>query len=199
MRVIFILTTILLQQIFAISESALMKKNSPSKESTFLLNEKRDIFQIIKYNGEKSIQEIKKLKDINLRDRDKKTLLHYAVLYKNYYLTKYLLKKGAKPYLQDSKGDTPLHIAVRNKDISFIKLFLLSPGAAYALFIKNAKGLTPLDMALNGNDRRILSIFKSFLEEEEDGFLKINGYIKRKKKKRNNIKLESTDQSPLLN
>ncbi len=165
----FLTILILTSNLLAISESAVMKKNFAGRPKSPLPNKKieNDIFDQIKYDNEGILQKIKNLKNPNLTDSQKKSLLHYAVIYRKYALTKYLLKNGAKPYLQDAKGDTPLHIAVKRGDAEFIKLFLLSPGSSFALLIKNAKGLTPIDIALQKNDKKILSLFKSFLEDEE--------------------------------
>ncbi len=188
---------ILISNLFAISESAVMKKNSSASAKNILTKQNENIFDSIKYYNEKeSLKKIKNLKNLNLADSQRKTLLHYAVLYKKYTLTKYLLKKGAKPYLQDAKGDTPLHIAVKNGDVEFIRLFLLSPGSSFALFIKNAKSLTPLDIALQRDDKNILSIFKSFLEDEE--LLNRHKQKRFHHKKDTKIKIQNYDNPSLL-
>lgn len=45
------------------------------------------------------------------KNKDKNTLLHCAVIYKNEQMVKYLLANGASPYAVNSRQETPLHIA----------------------------------------------------------------------------------------
>ncbi len=182
----------MINSLFAISDIAINKQKT---NNSILIKEKNSIFDAIKYKTDDEImRDIKKLNNLNITDTQRRTLLHYAVIYGRYNLTKFLLKKGMKPYLQDAKGDTPLHIAVKNKNMAFVKLFLLSPGISLAIFIKNSKGLTPIDIALLQHDQTIISVFESFFQNSDfDTDFLINKNIQNKKyhikkKKNSNIK-----------
>lgn len=50
--------------------------------------------------------------DIDDKDRNGNTALHYCVYYKNYELMKYLVDNGANVNIQDNNGNTPLMLAV---------------------------------------------------------------------------------------
>ena len=52
------------------------------------------------------------LKFVDKLDERKRTALHYAVERSFPDVVSYLLKKGAKPTLQDLNGMTPLHAAL---------------------------------------------------------------------------------------
>ena len=62
---------------------------------------------------------------------------------------KLLLFAGADPTLQNGKGNTPLHFAIKSKSEELIQFFCnLSPALLSYLFsIKNTVGLTPMDLA----------------------------------------------------
>lgn len=54
--------------------------------------------------------------DVNGSDQNGTTALHYAVMYKNYNLTKLLVLYKANPLIKDNRGVTPLDYANMYKD-----------------------------------------------------------------------------------
>eukprot|EP00474_Spongospora_subterranea_P006480 CRZ06938.1 hypothetical protein [Spongospora subterranea] len=50
--------------------------------------------------------------DVNHVNRDGSTLLRNAIIYKREVLVKYLLKRGADPFISDSNGNSALHLAI---------------------------------------------------------------------------------------
>lgn len=83
------------------------------------------ILKSIKYWLEK-VEILEKLDSIvNYQEPfGRETALSIAVSYKNIETVKILLDSGAKINVQNWSGYTPLHEAVRNKDIDMIKLLL---------------------------------------------------------------------------
>lgn len=151
---------------FAISESAIDKRGGEIKYS--LLKNRTDIFDLIKYEDSQTIlNRLSKIDNVNISNSFHQSLLHLAVLYKKYPVVKYLIKRGAKVYLQDANGDTPLHIVVRGGNEAFIRALLLSSSSLNALFIKNKNSLTPLDIALKKGDKGVLSILEHFFKRDD--------------------------------
>ncbi|XP_046634899.1 serine/threonine-protein phosphatase 6 regulatory ankyrin repeat subunit B-like isoform X2 [Daphnia pulicaria] len=65
------------------------------------------------------------LVDINCRDVNGSTALHYAIMASNVITARCLLKKGADPTVRDNKGYTPLHIAAEmDKDSDILNLLV---------------------------------------------------------------------------
>ncbi len=167
MRKAFLILLFFASFSFPISESSIDKRGDLKIKSS-LLKKSENIFSLIKYSDNFSIlNALRKLNDLNIINSSRQSLLHLAVLYKRYEIARYLVKNGAKVYLQDANGDTPLHIAVRNLDIAFIKILLLSPSSMSALFIKNSDSMTPLDMALKKGDKRVIGIFENFMQKDD--------------------------------
>jgi len=86
--------------------------------------------------------------DVNRQCRDGRAALHFVVAAcesaDEQQFIKVLLERGAKVNAPDASGDTPLHIAVRNKAHEDVVRQLLEAGAD--VHARNAKGQTPLDM-----------------------------------------------------
>jgi ankyrin repeat protein len=114
--------------------------------------------------------------DINRRDKDGQTALHYAVRGKRLDNVDYLLENGADPAIRDENGDTPVHLAATavSQDSAILDLLLATEkrdnagmtalhvafkesnvdAARFFLLSKGANpadenGLTPLDWAAN--------------------------------------------------
>ena len=66
--------------------------------------------------------------NINYKDRNGNTALHYCVYYKNYELMKYLVDNGANVNAQDNNGNTPLILAIM-RDFEKFSDFLIDNGA----------------------------------------------------------------------
>ena len=63
-------------------------------------------------------------RDLNGRDAEQKTALHYAIGQKNYSLVPLLLRKGADPNIVNPDNDTPLVMAVRAQDMQMFTYFV---------------------------------------------------------------------------
>lgn len=88
--------------------------------------------------------------DIHAEDITGVTPLIYGLKSSKTVLTKLL--EGGKIYSRDSKGNTPLHIAVENNaDIDFIEMILSLGGEPNA---QNRTGETPLHIAVRQNYRK---------------------------------------------
>lgn len=82
---------------------------------------------------------------IHARDREGRTVLHWAVLNDNLTLTTFWLGAGASPAATNFAGQTPLHLAATNGLTEQVKLLL---GANAPTDIRDANGRTPLDTAI---------------------------------------------------
>lgn len=66
--------------------------------------------------------------NINDKDRNGHTALHYCMYYKNDKLMEFLVNNGADMDVQDNNGNTPLQLSIMRKYDNFSK-FLISNGA----------------------------------------------------------------------
>ncbi len=66
--------------------------------------------------------------NIDTKDRNGHTALHYCVYYKNYELMQYLVYNGSNVNIQDNNGNTPLMLAVIQGAKNFSD-FLIDNGA----------------------------------------------------------------------
>lgn len=84
------------------------------------------IFTAIENNHEKIINFLLKQKNLNLNQTDKFTWtpLHWAVKLEQYDIVKALLNSQSDPNIQDAKGRTPLHLAIKSKKQNIIDLLL---------------------------------------------------------------------------
>ncbi len=177
---------------FAISESAIDKRSGGEIKYSLLKN-RMDIFDLIKYEDSQTIlNRLSEIKNVNIFNTFSQSLLHLAVLYRKYPVVRYLLKRGAKVYLQDANGDTPLHIAVRNGNEAFIKALLFSPSSLNALFIKNKNSLTPLDIALKRGDKRVLSILEHFFKRDDVDDIFFERELKKKDLFKNSLRFKGS-------
>ncbi|WP_168194289.1 ankyrin repeat domain-containing protein [Thermodesulfobacterium sp. TA1] len=127
-------------------------------------------------------------KDVNVRDDNGKTLLHYAAREGDLNMVKILLAKGADINAKDKDGRTPLHDAIAynfmNED--FI-IFLIENGADFNL--KDNRGEIPLyGLAFGERDyKKIIEIFEVCLKKGWDikksvGANFLNEFLRRKHK-----------------
>ena len=88
---------------------------------------------------------------IHTLDKNRCSLLHYAVFYRNITMVSALIRKKAKINFRNESGRTPLHYACDRGTNYQIALLLKHFGADP--FVKDIRGYTPLDYALdNKND-----------------------------------------------
>jgi ankyrin repeat protein len=64
------------------------------------------------------------LKDINMKDKDGRTLLFYAILTHNYDIVELLISHNCDLNIRDNLGWTPLHYAVQEDLLEITKLLL---------------------------------------------------------------------------
>ena len=65
--------------------------------------------------------------------------------------------------MQDARGNTPLHIAVAEKNLALARI-LIDKGAS--LELRNDRGKTPFDLAIEGGDATISSFFAHLVNVE---------------------------------
>ncbi len=105
-----------------------------------------DIFSAAK---EGNIEEVRRLVesgvDVNVKDNDGRTPLHFAAGLGYIEVVKYLISKGAYVNVKENAhGATPLHLAAEFGQIEVVK-YLISKGAE--VNVKDNYGNTPLDYA----------------------------------------------------
>ena len=88
------------------------------------------------------------------------TVIHLAVIRRNYRLSKILLANDVAKKLINQlncDGDTALHIAVRQMDEELVKLFI---AMGFDSNMKNYSGKTCIDMAVETQQRNIFEILQ---------------------------------------
>lgn len=106
--------------------------------------------------------------DINAKDQDGWTALHYAVLYENINNVKLLIQKGAEVNVATNDGEYPLHIATRNatrESYEIANLLMEYNAVRSGINEQDKKGNTPLMLAIRKEDR---SLVKSLLNNGAD-------------------------------
>ncbi|XP_046649363.1 uncharacterized protein LOC124340776 [Daphnia pulicaria] len=93
--------------------------------------------------------------DIDGRDRDGKTALHFAFSANNAAMARYLLEKGADPTTRDNDGITPFHLAAAFTEDSNILDLLLANEKRIDINESNNSGLTALHMAIKTSNATI--------------------------------------------
>ena len=92
--------------------------------------------------------------DIDAKDGNEWTPLHYACQYGQLLIVRCLIDKGADIEAKDKDQQTPLHIASQFGETDVVK-YLVSKGAN--INIKNKDGKTPYSFAKNYEIRKFLS------------------------------------------
>ncbi|CAG9771421.1 unnamed protein product [Ceutorhynchus assimilis] len=98
--------------------------------------------------------------EMEIKDFDGRTALHWASLRGHTAVVNSLLENGANVNAQINDGETPLHLATLCNRQQVV-LTLLQHGALY-LSIKNKQQESALDIAKKWNRTKILQIFKSY-------------------------------------
>lgn len=109
---------------------------------------------------------INKGANIKAKDKNGLTPLHYVARFgkspKSLKLMSLLIDKGASINEPCNDGFTPLHLAVEGNEIENVKL-LLDKGALInekAKVQKASKGVTPLDLAYDNNNKQMIDFLK---------------------------------------
>ena len=92
---------------------------------------------------------------VNAKDKNGRTMLHFAALGNKVKKAKYLIDNGSQVNAKDKNKNTPLHTAAIYGYQDIIKL-LLDKGSEVNL--KNKKGLTPLHCAVMGGCEGIVRL-----------------------------------------
>lgn len=103
---------------------------------------------------------------LQIKDRDRRTLLHLTARCKDIALARFLIERKANVNALDPNGWTPLHYAASSNNLSLVKLLAASHGQ---INMTDAAGLTPL---FKGNDeiaRFLLSSGADLYAEDQEG------------------------------
>jgi ankyrin repeat protein len=111
--------------------------------------------------------------DINRRDKNGQTVLHYAIRGKRVKNVGYLLENGADPAIRDENGDTPVHLAAAavSQDSAILEL-LLSYENKPKIDERNNAGMTAPHVALkesNVDAARFFLLSKGANPADENG------------------------------
>lgn len=120
-----------------------------------------DVLELLEQNNLELFNKNLENEDVDICDKDGKTLLHYAVSLNKYEFVDSLMDKGADPNAKDSKGNTPLHLAA-GKDADEIFELLLENGGD--LDMKNNSQRTAEQIAQISKSKKVLRIIQSLLE-----------------------------------
>lgn len=98
--------------------------------------------------------------DLNHKDKDGKTALHYCASHNNFNIAEAILKKECEIDICDNYGNNPLWVSVFNSRgvYDIVKLFVKYKAN---LNNKNNAGKTPLDFAIQINDEELIKILKT--------------------------------------
>eukprot|EP01025_Chloroclados_australasicus_P049924 TRINITY_DN5705_c0_g2_i2.p1 TRINITY_DN5705_c0_g2~~TRINITY_DN5705_c0_g2_i2.p1 ORF type:complete len:332 (-),score=62.45 TRINITY_DN5705_c0_g2_i2:273-1157(-) len=106
--------------------------------------EVNDLFDAAKFGDLEAIEDFAAVgKDVNIKDKEDRTPLHYAIAYNHPKAVESLIAAGANVNAVDNKSNTPLHYACGYARRIIIGLLLTqSP----ALDARNDSGKTPFDL-----------------------------------------------------
>lgn len=102
--------------------------------------------------------------NLKIKNEEKQTPLHVAVLVKNQEAVELLINKGADLNINGNAGQTPLHVAISAKNQDAIKL-LIEKGAD--LKIKDNYNQSALDLATSMNDQAAILLIKNKIESSK--------------------------------
>ncbi|KAM8930209.1 CARD- and ANK-domain containing inflammasome adapter protein-like [Pelodytes ibericus] len=104
--------------------------------------------------------EMLKTSNINGVNPSGETLLHIAAANGHVHVVEFLIGKGAKIEVKDSKKRTPLHRAAENGHAEEVRVLLRAGANIYCL---DSDAQTPVHLAARNNHQKVLKVF---LEEE---------------------------------
>lgn len=99
----------------------------------------------------------RRLNSVNLIDVGQNSLLHYAAYHGQIAIFKELRKRGLIP-TQNAKGESPLHLATKNKQKDIIQLFLEDPELKKCVGMVDENGKTAYDL-LEDSDTELKAMF----------------------------------------
>lgn len=145
-------------QLIAVSPIATYNSHKPTFENILnsfrikrLIAEEKVLFTAVKAGSLKTVQQlIEQGANVNAKEEDNGTPLHYAAMEGFLDIARVLIEKGADIHAKTTEDITPLHMAVMGYDIVerenlAIGQLLLENGADFN--VSDAVGLTPLELA----------------------------------------------------
>ena len=115
-----------------------------------------NIFTAVKNNDTLKLQKaISGGGDVNAKDKDEESPLHYAVEKRDKAMVKLLLKHNADINAKDKDEESPLHYAVEKRDKAIIKLLLKHNADINA---KDKDEESPLHYAVEKRDKAIIKL-----------------------------------------
>jgi len=107
---------------------------------------------------------IKRGIDVNHKDRDGQTPLHYCGLYRNLEIAQAVLMASGNPNIQDIYGNNALWTSVFNArgNYAVVKLLVENGGDVAS---KNTSNRSPLDFAKQINEQELIDILSSKSKE----------------------------------
>ncbi|MBW6484384.1 MAG: ankyrin repeat domain-containing protein [Vicingaceae bacterium] len=95
--------------------------------------------------------------DVNNKNSDGQTSMHFVAQIKDIDLGKKLVAKGANPNIKDNYGNSPLWTATFNArgSYEFVKFLIEVGGDPYD---NNKNGMSPLDFAIQIEDEELVEI-----------------------------------------
>lgn len=124
--------------------------------STFLSNaQSRTIFREACRGNVKTLDSILKGQNINIKSKNKSSLLHFATYCSNKPVFDYLMNRGVKINGINGYGDSPLMYAVLRRNIKMAKE-LIAKGAAVNTV--NQDNLTPLYNAVQSDNKELIDL-----------------------------------------
>lgn len=94
--------------------------------------------------------------NVNIIDKHKKTLLHYAIKLHSNEAVQILLRAYADVDIPDGKGYTSYHYAVLHNGLSYLRVFMNTEGNPMT---KNYLGQTPLYLACKSGKEAMIDLF----------------------------------------
>lgn len=124
----------------------------------FISSAKDNIEYLVHTTYDSTTREMLKIKpfDINIKDKEGYTALHYACQNSNSQICSFLLENNANPNVQNKQKASPLHLAVQSNNDTIV-FMLLKKNADVNL--QDESGNTPLMLAAANSN---LKMFKAF-------------------------------------
>ncbi|TDH12712.1 hypothetical protein EPR50_G00049720 [Perca flavescens] len=130
-----------------------------------LLDAEKQFMEAAKSNDVETMKTLGKGLNINAKNVDNRTALHYAVAGKNKEAVQLLLQRRVKVDQKDKYGVAPIHLAAWFGSLEILKL-LVQAGAEQK--VENTRGETPLHLAArNGHLDAVQSLLQSFDTQDE--------------------------------
>jgi ankyrin repeat protein len=166
MRVKMLVIPLAVFAVFLFNSAALAQKNTPEDAVEEFFKDHRTEIEKIADDPGRMREYVLSQKDVNVRDKDGRTLLHYAAIKRYLPVVELLLKKGADINAEDDDRRTPLHEAMSYFAYDVAE-FLVRNGADMTLKDKN--GENPLfSVVYMDNEKKGMELLNLFIEKGFD-------------------------------